>query len=141
MQSYYDITNPDAAYEWLYSVLDMKRGDFISDYVLESRNDFDTFFERHMKEAERLDIDQLELVAIHVTTNRDGCAEIKKNGLRDLKKVLQEKTELSTFLREKNIWFDIPSKTMYVNGKAFGIDYQKYTNLDRADRKIRLYTK
>ena len=23
MQSYYDITNPDAAYEWLYSVLDM----------------------------------------------------------------------------------------------------------------------
>lgn len=34
MQSYYDITNPDAAYEWLYSVLDMKRGDFISDYVL-----------------------------------------------------------------------------------------------------------
>ena len=58
MQSYYDITNPDAAYEWLYSVLDMKRGDFISDYVLESRDDFDTFFERHLKEAERLDIDQ-----------------------------------------------------------------------------------
>ena len=110
MQSYYDITNPDAAYEWLYSVLDMKRGDFISDYVLESRNDFDTFFERHLKEAERLDIDQLELMAIHVTTNGDGCAEIKKNGLRDLKKVLQEKSELSTFLREKNIWFDIPSK-------------------------------
>lgn len=101
MQSYHDITNPDAAYEWLYSVLDMKRGDFISDYVLESRNDFNVFFERHLKEAERLDIDQLELVAIHVTTNRDGCAEIKKNGLRDLKKVLQEKTELSTFLREK----------------------------------------
>ena len=135
MQRYYDITNPDAAYEWLYSVLDMKRRDFISDYVLESRNDSDTFFERHLKEAERLDIDQLELMAIHVTTNGDGCAEIKKNGLRDLKKVLQEKSELSTFLREKNIWFDIPSKTMYVNGKAFDIDYQKYTNLDRADRK------
>lgn len=56
MQRYYDITNPDAAYEWLYSVLDMKRGDFISDYVLESRNDFDTFFDRHLKEAERFDI-------------------------------------------------------------------------------------
>lgn len=136
MQSYYDITNPDAAYEWLYSVLDMKRGDFISDYVLESRNDFDTFFDRHLKEAERLDIDQLELVAIHVTTNGDDCAEIKKNGLKDLQKVLQEETELSMFLKKRGIWFDIPSKIMHIDDKNFDIDYKKYTNWDRMIKQV-----
>ena len=136
MQSYYDITNPDAAYEWLYSVLDMKRGDFISDYVLESRNDFDTFFVRHLKEAERLDIDQLKLVAIHVTTNGDDCAEIKKNGLKDLQKVLQEETELSMFLKKRGIWFDIPSKIMHIDDKNFDIDYKKYTNWDRMIKQV-----
>lgn len=136
MQRYYDITNPDAAYEWLYSVLDMKRGDFISDYVLESRNDFDTFFVRHLKEAERLDIDQLEFVAIHVTTNGDDCAEIKKNGLKDLQKVLQEETELSMFLKKRGIWFDIPSKIMHIDDKNFDIDYKKYTNWDRMIKQV-----
>ena len=136
MQRYYDITNPDAANEWLYSVLDMKRGDFISDYVLESRNDFDTFFVRHLKEAERLDIDQLEFVAIHVTTNGDDCAEIKKNGLKDLQKVLQEETELSMFLKKRGIWFDIPSKIMHIDDKNFDIDYKKYTNWDRMIKQV-----
>lgn len=136
MQRYYDITNPDAAYEWLYSVLDMKRGDFISDYVLESRNDFDTFFVRHLKEAERLDIDQLKPVAIHVTTNGDDCAEIKKNGLKDLQKLLQEETELSMFLKKRGIWFDIPSKIMHIDDKNFDIDYKKYTNWDRMIKQV-----
>ena len=49
-----------------------------------------------------------------------------------MKKVLQEKTELSLFLCERGIRFDIPSKMMYVNDKAFDIDYTKYTDLDRA---------
>ena len=92
-----------------------KKGDLISDYILECNKDFDTFFERHLSEVECMDIKQLEIVVFHVTTNGDECAEIKKNGLRDLKKVLQEKTELSTFLYERGVQFDIPSKMMYVN--------------------------
>lgn len=131
----YDITNPDASYNWLYSVLDIKKGDLISDYILECNKDFDTFFERHLDEVECMDIDQLEMVVFHVTTNGDECAEIKKNGLRDLKKVLQEKTELSTFLCERGIQFDIPSKIMYVNGRAFDIDYTKYTDLDKTTKQ------
>ena len=94
----YDITNPDASYDRLYSVLNIKKGDLISDYILECNKDFDTFFERHLSEVECMDINQLEIVVFRVTTNGDGCAEIKKNGLRDLRKVLQEKTELNSFL-------------------------------------------
>jgi len=133
MEIYYDITNPDASYNWLHSVLDIKKGELISDYVLECNNDFDTFFEKHIGEIEHLDINQLELVVFHVTTNRDDCAEIRKNGLRDLKKVLQEKTEFSTFLSDRGIRFNVPSKKMYVNGEAFDIHHKKCVN--RADRQ------
>lgn len=131
MQCYFDLTNPDASYDWLYSVLNIKKGDLISDYMLECNNDLDIFVEKHLNEIGSIDIEQLELVVIHVTTNGDDCTEIKKNGLKDLQKVLQEETELSVFLKERGIWFDIPSKIMYVDGKDFDIDYKRYTNWDR----------
>ena len=84
----YDITDPDASYDWLYSVLNIKKGDLISDYILECNKDFDTFFERHLSEVECMDINQLEIAVFHVTTNGDGCAEIKKNGMTILPNIL-----------------------------------------------------
>lgn len=135
MSCYFDITNPDASYDWLHSVLDIKKGDFISDYILECNNDFDNFFEKHLNEIGHMDINQLELIVIHVTTNCDECAAITKNGLRDLKEVLQEKTELNAFLNDRGIRFDISSKTMYVNGKTYDINYEKYQDLDRITQK------
>lgn len=136
MKYCYDITNPDASYDWLYSVLNIKKGELVSDYILECNNDYEIFAEKHLDEIESIDIDQMELVVFHVTTNGDGCAEIRKNGLRDLKMVLQEKTKLSAFLNERGICFDIPSKTMYVNGKAFCIDHKSYTNWDRMIEQV-----
>lgn len=135
MKSYYDITNPDASYDWLHSVLNIKKGNLISDYILECNNDFDTFFEKHLGEIERMDINQLELIVFHVTTNGNNCTEIRKSGLRDLKKVLREKTDLSTFLNNRGIRFDIPSQMMYVKDEAFDIDYKKCKDLDRATKR------
>lgn len=135
MQCCFDLTNPDASYDWLHSVLDIKKGDFIFDYILECNNNFDIFFEKHLDDIEHIDINQLELIVIHVTTNGDKCAEIRKNGLKDLKKVLQEETELKTFLGDRGIQFDVPSKTMYVNGKPYDIDYEKYEDLDRISQR------
>jgi hypothetical protein len=135
MDSYYDITNPNVSYDWIHTVLDIKKGNLFSNYVIECNNDFHTFFTKHLSEIERIDINQLELVGIHVTTNGDNCAEIRKNGLRDLKKVIREKTELSAFLSNRGVRFDIPAKIMYVKGEAFDIDYEKYEDLDRANRR------
>ncbi len=135
MDNYFDITNPDISYEWLHTVLDIKKGDLVSDYILECNNDFDTFFEKHLFEIKNMDIKQLELVVIHVTTNNDGCAEIRKNGLRDLKKVLQEENGLNIFLSEHGVQFDITDKRMYVNGMDYDIDYEKYRVLDRVAKR------
>ena len=49
--------------------------------MLECNNDFDVFFVKHLDEIEAMDINQLELVLIHVTTNGNDCTEIRKNGL------------------------------------------------------------
>lgn len=35
MKIYYDITNPDAAHERVYSILNIKQGGLIEDYVLQ----------------------------------------------------------------------------------------------------------
>ena len=61
---------------------------------------------------------------------------MKKNGLKDLQKVLQEETELSMFLKKRGIWFDIPSKIMHIDDKDFDIDYKKYTNWDRMIKQV-----
>jgi hypothetical protein len=74
-------------------------------------------------------------VAFHVTTCKDKCAEIKKNGLHNLQWVLSNDTALCKFLKENNISFDIESKLMFVNGIAYDVDYEKYRNLDVISKK------
>lgn len=129
MDKYFDITNPDTAYEWLYSILDIKQGDLIEDYILKCNNDIDMFFKAHIEEIERIDLNKLELVAIHVTSNDDNCRSLKKHGLRNLKLVLSGKTEMSRFLSAEQIQFDIERKQMFIQGKEYNIDYQKYLNM------------
>lgn len=77
----------------------------------------------------------MEVVAFQVTTCNDECAEIKKNGLRNLQWVLSNDTALCRFLKEHNISFDIESKLMYIGGNAYGVDYEKYMNLDVISRR------
>lgn len=74
-------------------------------------------------------------MAFHVTTCKDKCAEIKKNGLHNLQWVLSNDTALCKFLKENNISFDIESKLMFVNGIAYDVDYEKYRNLDVISKK------
>ena len=54
MKIYYDVTNPDAAYEWVDSILDIKQGGLIEDYVLQCSSDFEKFFEEHIDKIKTL---------------------------------------------------------------------------------------
>ena len=139
MNKYFDITNPDAAYEWLYSVLDLKQGDLVEDYILKCDNDIDKFFKAHIEEIEKIDLNNLEFVAVHVTSNDDNCRSLKKHGLRNLKLVLSENTNLSRFLSAEQIRFDIERKLMFIRGKEYSIDYQKYLDMyDKSKEEDRL---
>ena len=97
MNGYYDITNPDISFDWLHEVLHMKQGGLIDEYCLECHNDFDRFYEKFLPEINEIDIESLEIVAFQVTSNDNGCADIKKHGLRNLQWVLSNETSLSRF--------------------------------------------
>ena len=85
---YYDLTNPDASYYWLHEALQIRQGELIETYVIECHNDFDVFYNKYRSLIDKLDVENIEMVAFQVTTCNDECAEIKKNGLRNLQWVL-----------------------------------------------------
>ena len=77
---HYDLTNPDASYYWLHEALQIRQGELIETYVVECHNDFDTFYEKYRQLIDKIDVENMEIVAFQVTTCNDGCSEIKKNG-------------------------------------------------------------
>lgn len=132
---YYDITNPDTSYDWLLDTLQIKGFEFIDSYVIGCNSESDEFCEKYHSRLEQIDIENLEMVAFQVTSSSDECAEIKKYGLRNLQWVLSKDTNLSRFLKENKIRFDIESRLMYIDDTAYDIDYEKYRNLDMLSRR------
>lgn len=106
MNSYYDITNPDISFDWLHEVLHMKQGGLIDEYCLECHNDFDRFYEKFLPEINEIDIESLEIAAFQVTSNDNGCADIKKHGLRNLCKCQHQNAFL---FRHENVVFHRPA--------------------------------
>lgn len=100
---YYDITNPDASYNWLLDTLQIKGFEFIDSYVIECHSDSDEFWEKYSTVIEQIDIENLEMVAFQVTSSSDECAEKKKYGLRNLQWVLSNDTNLCRFLKDNNV--------------------------------------
>jgi hypothetical protein len=135
----FDITDPDAAYEWVLSVLGIEGGRFIEEFVINCSNDFDKFFDTYKNKIEAIDINKLELVAIHVTSNNNNCDDIKNNGIKNLKKALSEKTELKDFLISQGIIFDIENKEMFIDEVKYDITYKeniKSENISNLEKKL-----
>lgn len=120
----------DVAYYWLHKALHIKRDEFIETYIIECHNDFDTFYEKYHSIIEKIDVENLEIVAFQVTSNSNDCADIKKYGLRNLQWVLSNDTELNRFLDENHIRFDIEKKLMHIDDISYDVDFEKYRNLD-----------
>jgi len=122
----FDITTPDTAYEWILDVLGITGSEFIKSYIIENHNSLDGFIEQHLEAIQAIDINTLELVAFHITSNSDQCKEIREYGIKNLQKVLSVPSELNLFLTEQGVNFDIKNKEMSIDGQVFDIDYEKY---------------
>jgi len=122
----YDITSPDIAYEWVQQVLGISGKDFIEEYIIKCNKDLDCFMDMHLDMIKEIDINSIEFVAFHVTSNLDQCAEIKQYGIRNLQKVLVEPCELNMFLDKLGFRFDVKNKKMLFNNKVYNIDYESY---------------
>lgn len=128
----YDISTPVSAFQFIQKCLNITCSDFMNEYVIECNNDFDIFWNKRKDNLALLDIENLKYKGLHVTSNWNECVEIKKNGLRDLKLVLSEDTNLKKFLQDYGVKFDIKGKTLFIDNRRIDIDYEK-------NKKIKTY--
>lgn len=124
----FDITTPDTAYYFLLEYLQIDGDTLIHDYIVEFNKDIDEFYKKYEEHILSIDLNNLLFRCIHVTTNSDNCAEIKKNGLINLQKVLSGETALNRKLSQIGITFDINNKTFEYNNSSYEIDYDKLSN-------------
>lgn len=127
---YYDITNPNVSYDWIHEALQIKKNGLIQSYSEECHNDFDTFYEKYHLIIDKMDIENLEIVAFQVTSSSNRCTDIKKYGLHNLQWVLSNNTELNKFLKKNNISFDVKKKLMYICDKVYNINYEGKADSD-----------
>lgn len=123
---YYDITTPDAAYYWIYDTLQISQGKLLEIYLLKCNKDINLFCEMYAEKIEKMDIENIEIIAFQVTSNSDNCESVKKYGIRNLQWILSNDTELNKLLQRNGIFFNVEQKIMCINGKKYDIDYNKY---------------
>lgn len=123
---YYDITTPDAAYYWIYETLQINHRMFWESYLLKCNKDIDLFCEMYAEQIEKIDIENIEIIAFQVTSNSDNCESVKKYGIRNLQWILSNDTELNKLLQRSGILFNVEQRTMCIDGKKYDIDYNKY---------------
>lgn len=137
----YDIASSNSAYEWVLQVLGITGEEFIEKYIVDFQKDAEEFMEHYLEKIEAIDINKLEIVVLHVTSNSDECRAIKKSGICDLKKVLSGSSELKSFLEENDVLFDIENKKMILDGQKYSIDYDAYCReedkLNYRDEKLK----
>lgn len=126
MEKYFDITNPDASYDWIHEVLHLKQGELIKKYCIDCYNDFELFYEMFLPEINSIDIENMSIIAFQVTSNNNECAEIKKNGLHNLQWVLNNDTSLNSFLHQKGIDFNVKERIMYIGTNGYDVNYDNY---------------
>ncbi|MCC9295970.1 hypothetical protein LN736_13980 [Clostridium sp. WLY-B-L2] len=124
----FDITTSDLAYKWLQETLDISGKNVIKDYIIKCNNDLDCFIDRHLNTIKAIDMNSIEFVVFHVTSNSNQCIEIKQHGIKNLQKVLAETSQLNLFLDNLGFKFDIQNKKMIYKGKIYNIDYESYKN-------------
>ncbi|EHK2367345.1 hypothetical protein [Clostridium perfringens] len=122
----FDLRTCDSSYFFLLEFLNMESEEYIMDYNVECNGNFEVFWEKHFKEIDDVDISDLRIMGFHVVGSLDKCVEIRKNGLKNLKKVLSQETMLNRVLRDNGVIIDVKSKKLYYNGNLFDIDYEKY---------------
>lgn len=68
-----------------------------------------------------VDISDCRVFGMHLTASVDQCDSIRKNGLLNLRKVLQGDNPLGNSIRESGVRFDGDYQFMYFNNQQYGL--------------------
>ncbi len=128
-----DMTSPDSAFDAILDFFELTGSDFIKKYYIDCHGDVECFIETYIDRLQALNIEDIHLAVLHVTSNDNKCDDICKQGLNNLQYVLSEDTSLNRFLFQHNVQFDVNMRTLRVGSQQFNIDYNYYQNKDDYD--------
>lgn len=126
----FDLRTPDSAYDFLLTFFNMSGEDYIEELVINSNNEFETFWERNATRVKKIKMDDIKVWGFHVVGSLDKCGEIRSQGLRNLQKVLSRDTLLSRMLKSNGVIFDVKRHLLLYKGKEYNVDYDWYRHND-----------
>ena len=126
----FDITNKKKALETLSKLLH-KENQQIEDYIESHFTDYDAhaFLQEMGCDPLTIRVEDIELVAMHLTSNDDECAGLKKDGLLNLRTILTTQNNLTNFLSEHHIYFDLEKDELTYDGKIYSLKEEPFQEI------------
>lgn len=137
----FDLSTYETTIEFLSSLIGVKEKEIINFMKLNTA-DYNTkhFIEKFNINLESLQLQDVEAVILHVTTNNDKNNSIKKYGLLNLQQCLTMDTPLKNYLKRKRILFDISNHIMLVNNKSIDIFFCEDEYLPHGSNKEKIHS-
>lgn len=103
----FDITTVEKCLETVANYLDLGKEELLN-YIEHHTYDFEVFkmLQDFNIGLDSLKVDDIQVVAFHLTSSDCHCNDIKKYGIMDVNHVLDKETSLSKFLQEHGIEFN-----------------------------------
>ncbi|GKU76617.1 hypothetical protein [Paenibacillus sp. L3-i20] len=135
MSLLFNITSFEGSLHFLKDYLEIDPKSVI-EYVKSDDNDvdIDDFIDKFKISLDKLEHENIEAVALHVTSNDDDCKSIKSTGLLNLQQALTMNTPIKKYLREFQIEFDVSNKILWVKGNQLDITYNSSWSNDKDER-------
>ncbi|MEK5038027.1 hypothetical protein [Sporosarcina sp. FSL K6-3457] len=133
----FDITSYGGAIQFITDFSDVDKKSIMG-FIDANPTDCDVhhFMDTFNVEIDKLDVSNIEAIILHVTSNDDNCAAIKKYGLLNLQQALTVETPLRRYLIEFGIEFDISTKVMWCQGHRFDITYEVNSISNEKDQEL-----
>ena len=129
-QLIFDMTSTESTLQSLEGLLGLNERKIVQ-YIINKKGELDTedFMDTFSVKENNLLNKELFIVSLHVTTNNDNCASIKKFGLLDLQKSLTLDTPLKRHLKSLGIHIDLTNKKIFYNDNIIDIG-KKYSGIN-----------
>ncbi|HAT4301373.1 TPA: hypothetical protein I9089_001437 [Clostridium perfringens] len=123
----YDMTNLEGTLNSLKELVNVKHYMDIVRYVSDNKEEFSCkqFCEYFNIDFNQLNIENIYLKIMHVTTNDNCCKDIEKYGLMPLSEVINKNTSLKKYLNKKNINIDLENKLIKRDDRIIDLNNSK----------------
>lgn len=137
----YDLTSFESALKSLQILTNINEKRKIISFISENKENpcvYKKFCKQLNVNFDNLDISNVVLKVIHVTTNNNNCEELKSLGLLNLQDTIKLNTQLSRYLKQHGVVIDIEKEIITYAVHSYSIsDLTKYNKFSSEYDKIK----